>query len=286
MHIRQLMERKSAVFTPAERQLAAVLLADYPFAGLEPIQDLSQRAQISAPSISRFVTKLGCAGFQEFQQRLVQELKDGRQSPIDLHRDEDQLDQEKVLGAYVERISALNAEMQERVNPAQFARICDMLGDTKRAIYLIGGRMSDSIAEFFARHLRQIRKQVYHIPGDPEVWPEYLLRLRPRDVVLIIDFRRYQASLAELSAKARTRKAQTIVITDQWISPAARGAGELVPVPIQSGTMWDSYVPAFTLAEALLVALAERDWEGTRARIAAWDALRCEATDNSAGAGA
>ncbi len=273
MQIRKVMEDKAEQFTPAERKLASVLLADYPFAGLEPIQDLSRRAQISAPSISRFVAKLGCAGFQEFQQHLVQELKQSRRSPIDLREDR-AIDERAPLTSYLDRVDALNAELTERVTPAQFDRICDMLGDPRRRVYMIGGRMSDSIAGFFALHLRQIRSGVFHVPTDPEHWPEYLLRLRPKDVLLVIDFRRYQESLARLAEKARACKAQTIVITDQWISPAAKGAAELVAVPIDSGTLWDSYLPAFALVEALLVPLAERDWNATRARIAAWDGLR------------
>jgi len=275
MCIRQVMEDMSPRFTPAERQLASVLLADYPFAGLEPIQELSRRAHISPPSISRFVSKLGCAGFQEFQQKLLQELKQGHRSPIDLRRDS-VIDGKAPLPSYRDRIDALNAELTERVTPAQFERLCALLGDPGRRIYMIGGRMSDSIAGFFARHLWQIRDGVYHIPSDPESWPEYLLRMRPKDIVLIIDFRRYQHGLERLAARARARRAQTIVITDQWISPAAKGAAELVAVPIDSGTLWDSYVPAFALTEALLVPLAERDWEATKSRIAAWDELRDE----------
>lgn len=273
MQIRQTMEDMAEQLTPAERQLAAVLLADYPFAGLEPIQELSRKAHISAPSISRFVSKLGCAGFQEFQQRLVQELKQSRQSPIDLRRDS-AIDRKAPLASYFSRIEALNSKLIELVTPAQFNRICEMLSDPKRRIYMIGGRMSDSIAGFFALHLRQIRSGVVHIPTDPEHWPEYLLRMRPRDVLLIIDFRRYQSNLARLSENARASKAQTVVITDQWISPVAKGATELVTVPIDSGTLWDSNVPAFALIEALLVPLAERDWDATKARIAAWDGLR------------
>ena len=53
MSLRAQIEAVSDNLTPAERQLSAVILADYPFAGLEPIQDLSQRAGVSAPSISR-----------------------------------------------------------------------------------------------------------------------------------------------------------------------------------------------------------------------------------------
>ncbi|MDA1155226.1 MAG: MurR/RpiR family transcriptional regulator [Proteobacteria bacterium] len=274
------MEQKIDLFTPAERQLASALLADYPFAGLESIQELSQRAHISAPSISRFVTKIGCGGFQEFQQRLVQELKEGRQSPIDLKRRDSSIDNAAPLASYLDRVDALNAELRQRVSPAQFERLCDMLSDPKRRIYLIGGRMSDSIADFFARHLRQIRKDVFHIPSDPETWPEYLLRMRPRDVLVLVDFRRYQANLKGLSTAVRARKAQTIVITDQWVTPAAKGATELVAVPVDSGTLWDSYTPAFAMIEALLVPLAERNWNATKSRIAAWDALRSEANSD------
>ena len=275
MQIRQKLEEMSDQFTPAERQLTSVLLADYPFAGLETIQELSKRAHISAPSISRFVAKLGCAGFQEFQQRLVQELKEGQHSPIDLRNDL-QIDSTTLPAAYFRRIDALNKEVAERVTESQFDRLCDLMTDPKRRIFMIGGRMSDTIADFFVRHLRQIRADVSHVPSDPELWPEYLLRMRSRDILLIIDFRRYQANLARLAAQARARKAQTVVITDKWISPAAKGATELISVPISSGTIWDSYVPAFALIEAMLVAMAERDWEATKQRISEWDKLRDE----------
>jgi DNA-binding MurR/RpiR family transcriptional regulator len=271
--IRSRIGRLSEGFTPADHLLISVLLSDYPFAGLAPIQELASRAQISAPSISRFVNKLGCSGFQEFQQLLIKELKQGQHSPIDLRQDR-VLDENAPLSSYISRINALNDKLLDCVTPAQFDRLCDLLGDTKRSIYMIGGRMSGSIAEFFVRHLRQIRPNVYYIPPDTEVWSEYILRMRKRDVLLIIDFRRYQANLSQLSEKARVRNAQTIVVTDQWISPAAKGATELVSVPTDSGTLWDTFVPAFALVEALLVPLAERDWDATRARIAEWDSLR------------
>ena len=57
-------------------------------------------------------------------------------------------------------------------------------------------------------------------------------------------------------------------------SVIAKGAKELVTVPVDSGTLWDSYVPAFAMLEALLVPLTERNWDGTRARIASWDNFR------------
>lgn len=276
MQIRKKLIEIYDQMTPAERQLSSVLLADYPFSGLEPIQELSRRAHVSAPSISRFINKLGFSGFQEFQQQLVLELKDGQQSPIDLHQS-GALNESALMESYLGRVKGLYEELATQINDSQFNRLCDLLTDPKRRIYMIGGRMSDTIVEFLFRHMCQIRADVYHLPSDPERWPEYLLRIRPRDIMLIIDFRRYQASLAKLSAQARARKAHTVVITDKWISPASKGATELVSVPIASGTVWDSYLPAFALIEALLVSMAERDWDTTKERIYLWDTLRDEA---------
>ncbi|WP_263739491.1 MurR/RpiR family transcriptional regulator [Albidovulum litorale] len=273
LRVREAMDASSGSLTPSERQLRSVILADYPFAALGPIQDLADRANVSAPSISRFVNKLGYRGFQDFQQSLLNELRDSQSSPIELHQTRT-TSVPAPLSDYVERAVALSRDLAQRMPTDQFDRICAMLGDPKRRVFMLGGRMSDAIAEFFLRHLRQIRADVFHVPPDPEAWPEYLLRMKPRDPVVLFDFRRYDAKLAEFAAVARSRKAQTIVITDPWISPAAKGATELVTVSIDSGTLWDSYVPAFALVEALLVPLAEKDWEATRTRIEAWDVLR------------
>ncbi len=85
------------------------------------------------------------------------------------------------------------------ISAGQFERVCQLLSDDKRGLYLIGGRMSDPIVQYLSRHLRQYRANVFHLPSDPEVWPEYLLRMRPKDILVTIDFRRYQKSLADLA---------------------------------------------------------------------------------------
>lgn len=271
--IRERLQELLDDLTPSERQVATVILADYPFAGLEPIAELSRRAGVSAPSVSRFVTKLGFQGLIEFQQTLLGELKESHRSPIDLHGSLEN-SVSKPLDTYLQNLASLQTQMSGLVTSAQFDRLCTLLGDPRRQVFMLGGRMSDSIASFFARHLRQIRGGVFHMAADEESWPDSLLQMRPRDVLLLIDFRRYQPNLERLAQLAKSRRAQTIVVTDIWLSPASRGATEIVAVPVDSGTMWDSYVPAFALFEALLLPLAERDWAGTRERIGAWDKLR------------
>ena len=82
MLIRDQIEKNSGTLTQSERKLASALLSDYPFAGLITIQELAERAEVSPPSISRFVTKIGLSGYQEMQRRLIGELKGGDNSPL------------------------------------------------------------------------------------------------------------------------------------------------------------------------------------------------------------
>lgn len=276
MDVRQQIEDMSPKLTASERKLAAVLLADYPFAGLEPIQAFAEKTHVSAPSITRFVQKLGCGGYLEFQRRLISELKEDQQSPVELrHRTGPVSDH--FLGGFLQRASDIVKMAGESVTEAQFERVCAMLSDQKRSIHMIGGRISDPVAQYLSRHLRQVRQDVFHIPSDPEVWPEYLLRMRPRDVLYVVDFRRYEQRLADLARNAAERRgAQVILVTDKWLSPISSHAREILAMPIESGTAWDSYCAAIAVTEAMITRVADQDWDATQNRIKVWDSLRLQ----------
>ncbi|MEZ5868443.1 RpiR family transcriptional regulator [Defluviimonas denitrificans] len=276
MQVRDRIERVSGEMTATERRLSAAILVDYPFAGLEPIQEIAQKTNTSPPTISRFVTKLGFHGFQDFQRSLISELKERQRSPVDLQRTAKPVD-----GAYLQSFLARASKIIEQtgmaIPEAQFERICGLLSDPRRAIYVIGGRMSDTIASYMSRHLRQTRAKVYHLPTDPEMWPEYLLRMKPRDILFVADFRRYQKNLERLAERAvQDRKVLAILLTDRWLSPVSQHATEVLAVPIESNTLWDSYSGAFSVVEAALTRIAETNWKTVKARIEDWDSLRLD----------
>ncbi|SHO65941.1 transcriptional regulator, RpiR family [Pseudoxanthobacter soli DSM 19599] len=265
----------SEEMTAAERKISAVVLADYPFGGLASIQELAERAKVSAPSITRFVAKLGCAGYQEFQRRLIDELKEGARSPIDLRATQDISARRGFLPAYFERVRSRLEQAAADVPEETFEAVCALIADPKRAVYVMGGRVSDSLARFLAINLRLVRKGVHHIPADPEMWPDYIQTMTSRDVVVLFDFRRYQPSLLRFAETAsRTARPQIVVVTDQWLSPVAQLAQRIFALPIAVGTAWDTLVGPLALIEALVVKISEDEWENTRARFEAWDGLR------------
>ncbi|AXT25567.1 MurR/RpiR family transcriptional regulator [Ruegeria sp. AD91A] len=279
MLIRQRIEATAESMTAGERKLAAALLSDYPYAGLVSIQELARRAEVSAPSISRFVIKIGLGGYQEFQRALLSELKEGERSPTDLHGEGRSVDG-GFLRDFIARASSQMALSAEGITEAQFQRICTLLSQPKRDVYTLGGRISDTIAQHLSFHLRQTRSGVYHLPANNEVWPEYLLRMKSADTLFLVDFRRYQPALARLAATAaQERGVRVVLMTDKWLSPISRYAAEILPVPIESGTLWDTYTAALAVIEALVTRVAEDNWEQTKSRIEAWDAMRSHNQD-------
>ena len=280
MLVKDRINAEAENLTASERKLAAAVLSDYPYAGLVSFQDLAAHAEVSAPSISRFVYKIGLTGYQEFQRALIAELKEGQRSPAEIHI-KDRHVEGGYLGDFIARASAQMAVSSAAITEAQFARICALLMDPKREVYVLGGRVSDSIAFHLSFHLRQMRKGVYHLPANIETWPEYILRMKQDDVLFAVDFRRYQPSLQRLCEAAQARKARVVLMTDKWLSPIARNAAEVLPVPIESGTLWDTYTPALAVIEAIATKIAEDNFDQTRTRIKAWDAVRFTDEDRS-----
>ncbi|MEM1268391.1 MAG: MurR/RpiR family transcriptional regulator [Pseudomonadota bacterium] len=281
MSVRTLIEHYSNSLTQTERKLAAALLSDYPYAGLAPMQTLAERAEVSPPSISRFVGKLGLSGYAEMQRQLLAELREGTMSPVEIHEASETIEG-GYLAEFVSRAAAQVNRAAQAITEAQFDRICALAADPRRTLYTIGGRVSDNIARHLAFHLGQARAGVFHMSRDPEVWPEDLLRMKPGDVLVVFDFRRYEANLEALARKAaHDQKAQVVVITDKWLSPINRSAAEVLAVPIETGTIWDSYAAALAVTEALAARVASADWDKVRARITAWDAARTMDGDGS-----
>lgn len=266
--------------TAAERRIATVVLADFPFSGLGTIQELAAKAKVSAPSITRFVSKLGYAGYQEFQRQLIEELKESARAPVDTRFDQRPVIQEGFLGDYFQRVAQRCQDTAANVSEKEFNTFCTLLGDPSRAVFVIGGRVSHSLAHLLSVHLQFLRAHVQLVPSDPEQWPGYLQQMKKRDVLVMIDFRRYQKNLERLAELAAGEASpQIVLITDQWLSPISRHATHTFTLPIAVGTAWDSYAAPLALIEAAAMRVSERDWEATRSRIEAWDRLRIPPQD-------
>jgi len=297
-NLRLMIRERMEELTLGERKIANVIFADYPFGALGTLQDLAQKAGVSVPSVTRFVAKFGFEGFKDFQRLLVEELQERQSSPRDLASNKmafritshnaakdasskqdspkDALVQnEDFFSSYIGQLASAMDEMATNVPSWQFDKFVDLLKDPSRHIFLIGGRISDKIADFMGINLRQIRGNVFHMSNNPEIWPEYVLRMRRKDVVLFFDFRRYQQSLAQLAATiAQMAQPHMLLVTDRWMSPIARYSKQVIALPTQTQYPWDTMISVCVFVEALIVKIMEDDWDGAQKRIEKWDMIR------------
>lgn len=280
MALEEIIHDKMAALTASERKGATALLADYPFAGLATVAELADRASVSVQSILRLTTKLGFGGYGEFQRALIGEIKEGYRSPITLRETRGTTAQEKpflreLTDASVKAVNETIAALSEQ----EFETVCGLIADRRRTVSLAGGRMSYTLADYLFRHLRQIRGRTYRIPENHEDWPEYLMRLGRRDVVLLFDYRRYQPDLEMFARRAaRDQNACIVLFTDKWLSPISKHATHILPATVDAGTPWDTGLSVLLILEAIINRVSEADWSTTRERIEAWDRLRSNAS--------
>lgn len=269
--------------TAAESKVATALLADYPFAGLSTVTELAKRAQVSTQTIFRLIAKLGFSGYAEFQRALIGEIKERYHSPVILHEAQAVATaDDNSLAALADASISATRETVSAIPEPVFDTICEMIGDRKRSVFLIGGRISYTLADFLFRHLRQIRPKVYLVPDYHEDWPEYLMRMSRKDVVIVFDYRRYQAGLETFAEKAaRDRGAQIVLFTDKWLSPISRHSSHILPASIDVGTPWDTSLGPVLLIEAIINKVSDKDWDATRRRIEQWDGLRIRFDDET-----
>jgi DNA-binding MurR/RpiR family transcriptional regulator len=71
-------------------------------------------------------------------------------------------------------------------------------------------------------------------------------------VLLVSDFRRYQADSVSLARAAKRRGATVLLLTDPWESPIAEFADHVLVAEVTAPSAYDSMVPSFALAEALI----------------------------------
>lgn len=259
--------------TPSGRRIARELLNDYPRAGLESAAKLAARAGVSAPSVIRFVSALGYAGYPEFQDRLRSELAHRHVSALEQFGG--RKDEGRGAGSLDDAGRILAGSVQEAfdVLPGKaFDEAVSLMARPDRRISVIGGRFSGFLAGYLAVHLGLMRPHVDTVPDQSLARAARSLDLGHDDVLVVYDFRRYQDATVEFARRAAARGTTLILVTDHWLSPLAADAAVTLPVPVESTVPFDSLTPAMAVTEALIAALASALGDTARDRLAAAEA--------------
>lgn len=254
--------------TRAERQLANKILENHPVSGLGTLTQIAEKSGVSPPTIVRMVKKLGFKGFPQFQTELRRELEAKIAGPIAKHDNWAQKAPDShILNRFAEAVIDNIRQSLSQIETETFDASCKLLSETRHSLYIIGGRITRALADYFFLHMQVIRKDVTHIQPLSYSWPHYFLDIKKGDVLVIFDIRRYENSTLKLAEMGHERGAQIILFTDQWRSPVEKFSKYCFSAKIVVPSAWDSTVELLLLVETFIAAIQELTWPETRARM-------------------
>jgi DNA-binding MurR/RpiR family transcriptional regulator len=271
----ELVRQRQNRLSPAERKLARVLLASYPIAGLESVARFAERAQVSPPTVTRFITKLGFGGYPEFQETLRNEVQARLSSPVSRYRNhETPRGADSVLSDALELAThnlkvTLDVLSHRDVNEA-----VDLLADVRRRVMVLGGRVSAPLARYLAHQLHLLRPGIGLVDAERSTPAQELIDLRKGDVLVIFDYRRYQADTIESAQVTAALGCNVILFTDPWLSPASAFAKQVIVTGVDQVGPFDSLVGATAVVEGVVAAVLNRLGPRAQSRMQSLEKLR------------
>ena len=269
-------DRISAVIgslTGAEKRTARVLLARYPVVGLESVTAFAEQAKVSAPTVLRFIAKLGFNGYPDFRRALREELDESRKNPLTLPHPGDEASPgtgDDHGNALVEVVRATLAGLDRDT----LQQVVEIFADERRIVHVLGGAFTASPAAHLSFHLRKMRRGVFDLPPNIDSRADRMADIGRRDVVVLFDIRRYQGDVIATARLAAQRGSTIVLFTDRWLSEAAEVATHIFRAKVDALSPWDSLLGLNAIVETIAFALDRRLWSVVRPRLETIEKLR------------
>jgi DNA-binding MurR/RpiR family transcriptional regulator len=251
--------------TPAERKVAEFVLRDPHAAAFGNVAVLAERTGTSGATVVRTATKLGFDGFIGLQGAVQAEISAQLRRPatekIRQPIDADVIEQ--VLAAERQNLEATLSGLDR----ADFATAVEWLADTGRRLLLCAGDCARGVALLAGDQMLSVRPDITVIDGNQVQVGRELALVRPGDVVVVIDFRRYDHWVLQAARIASERGAKVIALTDSRLGPLGRTADATFVVSAVGVGPFDSQVATLAMLNALVVGVASESRSEAAARL-------------------
>ncbi|MCJ7712778.1 MAG: MurR/RpiR family transcriptional regulator [Chloroflexi bacterium] len=236
--------------TPTDRRIASAVLDDPTLLAFGTVTDLAIAIGTSRPSIVRFATRLGFAGYTDLQDQVRLGLS------VQLARPTERIRHEH--GRSAPARSAMERSIASVFEAAGAGRLQQLARPISDAgtVWIASGETSRAGAHALLSGLSMVRPGV-RLLEDQTIGRD-LTDVGPGDVAVVFDFFRYRRSVITAARIMAGSGAEVIAITDGPLSPLARLTGSWVELYVPAIGPFDSSVPAVALAELLVAEVASQ----------------------------
>jgi DNA-binding MurR/RpiR family transcriptional regulator len=257
--------------TPAERRIADVVLTQPQAVAFGTVADVARRADTSGATVVRFAMKLGFSGFSELQEEVQGELAH-RLRPA-AERIRERQPNEVVARAMSIELDNVQGTL-ERVDRDAFSTAVARLSDRRACVFVLAGQTARGMGLQLGDDLGMLRNGVVVISGGDVQAGRSLADVSDNDVLVVLDFRRYERWVLEAATVVRKTGAFVIALTDSTLSPLADLADTTFVVQAQGTGPFDSQVGTLALMNSVVAGVAARVQAKATARLdrieAAW----------------
>ncbi len=265
-------------FSNSELKVVRQLLANYPAAGLTTVSKLAKAAEVSDPTVIRLANRLGFDGYADLQAALLAEVEAHMRSPLTLQAGQGATE-DGGANPYQSFLSTTLMQCEAAALgtvTADYEKVVSLLTDPRLSVLCLGGRFSRYIAAILQRCLHHLRPGTELIEGTLADTTDRLAEIGRRHVLVVFDYRRYQADVVSFARQAKARGATVVLFTDIWLSPVAGFADLTISAPTDTQSPFDTLVTPLMQVEAMVAGAAARLGADWRERVMVLEAVRSE----------
>lgn len=251
--------------TPTERRIAEAVVAEPTLLAFGSVSDLAGRVGTSRPSIVRFATKLGFAGYTQLQQHVRSNLSRRLARPSDRIRSEN--DEAVPVRATIDESIA---SVFDALDGDRLAQLVSPLVQAK-TLWILSGEPSLAGARSLHSGLAMVRPSV-RLLEEPSYGTD-LSDAKRGDAAVVVDFMRYRRQTVAATGILADAGVTIVAVTDSPLSPLVELADVWCQIKVPAVGPFDSSISVVALCELLVAQTTKELREDATDRIDRIEAL-------------
>lgn len=271
------ISRQVGQMTKSQKKVANYLMFNIDKLMFCTVDDLAGAAGVSTATVVRFARELGFEGFADLQKAACQRFLDGQLeedvTASEFADDEEGTAESILKKSFQQDIDNLEKTYQSLSREA-LQDAWELLKTAKR-VYIVGMRISRSVATYAYINWGMIRRNVRLVHNDSLDYAEELERLSAEDLMVVFWAPRYNKSTYQMISYARKKSAHVLIITNQGFNAGVDATmyDVILPCYMKNSSYQSSFVAHITLINYLTRRLEREFSKDLASRLSLWDSM-------------
>lgn len=261
--------------TKSQKKVANYLLFNMDKLLFFTADELAKAANVSTATVVRFARELDFEGYTDMQKAARLRFHDREEEPEDLPQSSPEEDSSEYLleKSFRQDIQNLKRTFQD-LSREDLERACTLL-KTSRRVYLVGMRISRSMATYAYINWGMLRKGVHLIHNEGLDYAEELIEINSEDLIVAFWAPRYNRATYQMLSHAKRQKASVLLITNREFNLIMEEGDfdVILRCCMENSSYQSSFVAPVTLVNYLTRQLELEFSKDIAARLANWDSL-------------